>query len=66
MSRTRHHGDKQKKRLFGRFWFWLRSEPSWWHKMKTHIPARAKEKAMLHRLEEENYPDRKKPHDYYW
>lgn len=66
MARTYHHGSKQKQRIFGRFWQWLRNEPKWWQKMTNHVPSRRKERDMLHRLEEENYPDRKKPHKYYW
>jgi hypothetical protein len=34
--------------------------------MTCHVPSRRKERDMLTKLEEENYPDRKKPEEYYW
>lgn len=66
MSRTRHHGYQGKRRAFGDNWRWLRNWPKWWDKLMHHAPARRQERDMLRKLEEEGYPDRRKPHNYYW
>ncbi len=66
MSRTRHHGFQGKRRTFGDSWRWMRNWPRWWDKLRHHAPARRQERDMLAKLEEENYPDRRKPHNYYW
>lgn len=56
MSKTYGHNRRSR---------WLRT-PMWWWREKTHQPARAKTRAKLHRLDEDDYPDNKKPQDYYW
>ncbi len=40
--------------------------PMWWWREKNHRPARAITRQKLHRLDEENYPDNKKPQEYFW
>jgi len=45
--------------------WWMRN-PNWWNRMMTTKPARAETRGMLHRLEEEGYPDYKKPEHYFW
>ena len=76
------HRDKQRWRMKRReritdadwvqYCRWPQQEPSWWHSMTTHTPARAKERQLLHKRkrdpesEDGNWPDRRKPHLYYW
>ena len=66
MSRTKHHGNKAKERLFGANWRWMEKEPKWWRQEFNHTPCRARERNKLSKLEFEDYPDWKKPHVYYW
>ena len=74
MSRTRHHGDKNKERLFGDSWLWCRGAPKWFSKMTRHKPQRAKRTIALQKLitydvedmEEVEFPQDKKPVEYYW
>ena len=52
-------------------YLWLWREPSWWHRMTTTTPARQKERHLLHKVErgddpDGHWPDRRKPHIYYW
>lgn len=71
MARTRHHGDKAKRKTFGRLWWWFLNEPKWWRKLMHTRPRRAAEKQSLH--EAVKHPERdvihpldRKPHKYYW
>lgn len=51
---------------------WAQREPSWWHQLHTHKPARRTLSAKLHNVVTEreeddgNWPDHRKPHVYYW
>jgi hypothetical protein len=53
-------------RQFGRNWHWMMNYPGWWDTMYHHAPARRAERDMLRNLEEDGYPDHRKPHEYYW
>lgn len=75
MSNTYHHGDKSKKKKFGKNWQWLQSTPSWWTKLFMNRPQRRKTKLWeteavkvsqnnLDLLDKPNVT--KKPHKYYW
>ena len=73
MSRTRRDilNAKRKRDLAPPDWYWLSREPSWWHQLHTHVPARAQLcgglRAVLEGTEDQvNLPDHKKPHIYYW
>ena len=80
MSRTHHHGDKKKEKLFGSFdrefsyWHWMRSAPKWFSKMTRHCPQRAirtrlEKRVVLLALEDMEgleWPQDKKPIEYYW
>jgi len=71
MSRTRHHGDNQKRRQFGKEWRWLGNWPRWWDQMFHNRPRRAAERLALHRElrnpdEDVLHPLDRKPHKYYW
>ncbi len=71
MSRTKHHGDNQKKRTFGRTWWWMRNYPRWWDRLFHTKPRRAAERQAIHK--ELSHPEwdvlhplDHKPHKYYW
>lgn len=71
MSRTYHHGDRAKLRLYGERWWWYRNEPKWWRKMYHTRPKRRENtrrcKDALHGIEEQVWPlGNRKPHVYYW
>ena len=81
MSRTFHHGDRKKEKLYGEmqdpwnnYWHWMRSAPKWFSKMTRHCPQRAKrtlaEKEVLitdlEDMGEVEWPGDKKPQEYYW
>ena len=71
MSRTKHHGDKAKERVFGDLWWWYKSEPKWWNKAYHIKPRRAENKKLIHRVLRGDYeqtwpPGNRKPHAYYW
>lgn len=70
MSKTYHHGYKQKERHFGLNWYWYRSTPSWWNKLHHHKPKRREHRDMLRNVVkgevEQTWPLDKKPHKYYW
>jgi hypothetical protein len=73
MARTKHHGNKAKKRAFGDGWLWLQSTPSWWTRLMMNRPQR-RAAAVWERnatrsadLEaEDDPPHGNKPHRYYW
>lgn len=72
MSRTRHHGDKAKRRLFGDRWAWWHTTPGWWVRLKMERPQRAAVKAWEHKAlrqdidELDDPPHGRKPHQYYY
>lgn len=70
MSRTYHHGYKAKERKFGDHWWWYRSTPSWWNRMKHERPKRAENRRRIHRVMRGEYdqvwPLSRKPHIYFW
>ena len=73
MSRTKHHGDKAKKRLFGKYWQWVKETPSWWISMHMTKPQRKAVKTWERNagktddIEElDTPPHGNKPHKYYW
>lgn len=73
MSRTRHHGYKAKKRLFGYAFKWWNSTPSWFVRMYMTKPQRKEVKmwerdaTMRNDVELVDLPPHgKKPHKYYW
>lgn len=75
MSKTYHHGDKAKKRRFGKNWLWLKERPSWWIKMFSTKPKRREIKMWetsvvkenTAELDSLNKPDvSNKPQKYYW
>jgi len=74
VSRTNHHGEKKKQRLFNP-WFWFEQTPAWWIRMMMQKPQRRKasmwqrdaeksSKADLDNLDKP--PHGKKPHWYFW
>lgn len=69
MSRTYHHGNKAKKRLFGDNWRWMTTPGKWTREMMTPT-WRQQTKQLLHRWEREGgeviVPNGRKPHLYYW
>lgn len=74
MSRTRHHGDKAKQRLFNP-WLWLQSTPSWWTRLTmnrpqrraAHLWERKAAKTAEDRLVDIDVPPHgNKPHRYFW
>lgn len=75
MSRTKHHGYKQKQKTFGRFWRWYQSEPKIWRKFHKHKPQRAarrqastklKQFQDLEDFDDTQWPLDRKPWKYYW
>lgn len=73
MSRTKHHGDREKEKKFGKMWFWYRSTPSEWVNKKMTRPQRVKVRALLRGVVKDEldssevmFPLAKKPHIYFW
>lgn len=71
MSRTRHHGKRNKQRQHGDMWWWWKQTPSWWNKLFHTKPRRvaekqAIEKAVKHPDSDVVHPLDRKPHRYYW
>ena len=73
MSRTLHHGNRQKERTYGydwSHWGWLRNYPGWWDTLMHHAPARRKERdrltATLKGATVTDWPDHKRPHSFWW
>ena len=71
MSNTKHHGDKNKQKLYGDNWQWYRSEPKSWRRWKKHKPQRAATRRAEHRViagldDYRFWPSDKKPWSYYW
>lgn len=70
MSRTRHHGRRNKEKAFGENWQWWRSEPKHHRRDCKHRPQRNKTKQALHKVmrgdEEVLFPLDKKPWIYWW
>lgn len=75
MSRTKHHGDKNKKKLYGDLWWWFKSEPKEWRKMHKTRPRRRQthsaNTALFREVDYEDFNDTKypldrRPHIYYW
>lgn len=72
MSRTKHHGDKAKKKTFGLDWHWM-STPAWWIRLVMNRPQRRavhlweREAVTSTDIEEVDTPPHgRKPHVYYW
>lgn len=74
MSRTNHHGDKKKAKLFNP-WRWLQSTPGWWIRMMMTRPQRRKAHEWEHKAAAtdpdlldgvDGPPHGNKPHQYYW
>lgn len=73
MSRTYHHGRKQKEKLFGDLWHWMYAEPKWYRKEFKHTPQRAKRREAITKIvrsesmeNDVEFPLDKKPRKYYW
>jgi hypothetical protein len=73
MARTKHHGDRKKRELFGDNWGWLSATPGWWTRAIMTRPQRAKTRQLLGKVkhlddleEAPLFPLAKKPHIYYW
>jgi len=71
VSRTWHHGDKAKQRLFGNEWAWLSLCPAEWNRIFHTKPKRAMERKLLHKVreghEDQVWPlGSRKPHEYYY
>lgn len=71
MSRTRHHGMKQKQRQFGENWWWMMNYPRSWDHLQHTKPRRAAERQSLHDAVKRPdhdviHPLDHKPHRYYW
>lgn len=72
MSRTRHHGAKNKEKLFGDNWQWYQQEPKEWRKIYKHRKRRAEWRRCVNKLfngyDADNmvYPLDSKPWIYYW
>lgn len=73
MARTKHHGDRNKRALFGDEWRWIKGNPGWWTREFMTVPQRARTRTLigkLHRLEDLEeaplFPLAKKPHIYFW
>lgn len=73
MSRTKHHGDKAKKRAFGDQWNWTGQTPGWWVRLMMTRPQRRavklweRDAVKTTDLESVDRPPHgHKPHVYYW
>ena len=71
MSRTYHHGDNNKYRLYGNAWHWYANEPKWWRNLMKHRPKRTEERDLLSKVmvdgeDDGIWPLDKKPWRYYW
>jgi len=71
MSRTNHHGNKKKLKLFGDSWQWLQGAPKAWRKAHKHKPQRAAASRCRHQTMTEDpenviWPHDSKPEEYYW
>lgn len=73
MSRTYHHGNKAKERVFGSRWRWIHQTPSWWVREMMTKPQRARTRNLLKKVERMKdledpplFPLARKPHVYYW
>lgn len=75
MSRTRHHGDRQKQRRFGEDWRWLLATPGYWTREMMTVPQRRAvrdwerntTKTPQSELDTLDLPPHgKKPHLYFW
>ena len=70
MSRTRHHGDKQKEREYGDLWHWCKNEPKWWRKHYKHKKRRSALRQCIDSVkkgdEDVLFPLDSKPWIYYW
>ena len=76
MSRTKHHGDRQKQRTYGYDWMhwgWLGNEPRWWRKMMELSKYRRTERELLTAAKRSegdpadgHWPDFKRPGNCYW
>jgi len=72
MSRSYHHGHKNKMRLYGSSWQWYRSEPKEWRKIYKHRKRRAEWKRCAEKLRGGHdadsmvFPLNSKPWIYYW
>lgn len=70
MSRTDHHGDKQKQKKFGDNWHWFKNEPKSWRKLYKHKKRRSAVRQCVYDVmagsEEVFFPLDKKPWIYYW
>lgn len=73
MSRTNHHGDKKKERLF-KPWFWFQATPSWWTRLTMNKPQRRQgsiwqrntKKTAIEDLKDTDVPSvSRKPHQYF-
>jgi ABC-type phosphonate transport system ATPase subunit len=73
MSRT--HRDrlnaKRKRRMVKPDWHWVTQTPSEWVRVMMTAPARREERDKITAVkkgqdDDGNWPDRKKPHIYYW
>jgi len=76
MSRTKHHGDKAKKRAYGINWLWLQATPGWWVRLFMTRPQRRAAAVWQRKVETcvdiewverlDKPPHGKKPHLYFW
>ena len=70
MSRTYHHGHRNKQKKFGDNWRWMWSEPKEWRKYKKHRVRRREVANKLNEVMRGNedviFPLDKKPWIYYW
>ncbi|MBU2249140.1 MAG: hypothetical protein KKD77_20505 [Gammaproteobacteria bacterium] len=73
MSRTKHHGDKAKERVFGKGWRWLDYTPGWWVRLFMTKPQRQRVRKLSEELKRladledaPEFPVAKKPHNYYF
>jgi hypothetical protein len=69
MSRTNHHGDKKKEKLFGKDWNWIRNKPKTWRKIMKHKKRRVKLKQALFNYDKDKnniFPLDTKPWQYYF
>lgn len=73
MSRTRHHGDKNKEKMFGDDWQWCKREPKEWRKHNKHKKRRSAVRHAITQVdkgwgvdEDVLFPLDKRPWIYYW